>query len=127
MAPNGFRDRPVQPLRHPSGTAHQEASVRSVVQPSKPLGDRAQGLYTRGSMEWILIGTAVVGLADVAFAIVLFRASDGLDVVDEETRALAELGNLEGPSGQPFFADADAVWDLAGSLEDPTLRESPRA
>jgi hypothetical protein len=77
-------------------------------------------------MEWLLVGALVLGLADVVFGVMLFRASNGLDAVDEETRALAELASLKSPSGRPFFPDGDSVWDLAGSLEDPTLRESPR-
>jgi hypothetical protein len=74
-------------------------------------------------MDWLLIGTFALGLADALFAVALLRASDRLDVTEPETKALAELSRVESPSGRRFFPDEDAVWDLAETLEDPHWSE----
>ena len=74
-------------------------------------------------MDWLWIGIPAGGLAAGIFAVALLRASRLLRRVEGETRALAELGAVESPSGTPVFPDDDSIWELAGSLEDPALRE----
>ena len=70
-------------------------------------------------MDWLLVGIPVTAVAAGLFAIALLRASRLLRHVEEDTRALAELSAVRSPSGRSFFSHGDAIWDLAGQLEDP--------
>ena len=72
-------------------------------------------------MDWpiFVVAGALVVLA--LFALALTTASGPVGSSDAEMQALADLSRLEGPSGAPFFAGENAVWDLAERLEDPGL------
>ena len=75
-------------------------------------------------MDWLLIAIPVGGLAGALFAVSLSRAATSLRRVEDETRALAELGLVESPTGKPFFPDGNSIWELAGHLEDSELRRA---
>ena len=77
-------------------------------------------------MDWLWIGVPASAVAAGLFAVALLRASRLLKPVENETRALAELGQVQSPSGRSFFPDGDAIWELAECLEDPRLRRIPR-
>jgi hypothetical protein len=51
-------------------------------------------------MDWLMIGTLALGLADVLFAVALVRASNRLDITEPEMKALAKLSRVESPSGR---------------------------
>jgi len=73
-------------------------------------------------MDWLLIAIPAGGLAAAVFTVALSRAATALRHVEAETRALAELGMVESPSGKPFFPDGNSIWELAGQLEDSEVR-----
>jgi hypothetical protein len=71
-------------------------------------------------MLWLVIAIAALVVVVAVFALSLASDTDmGGD--DAEMQALADLNRLEGPDGKPFFADREAVWDLAEALEDARL------
>lgn len=72
-------------------------------------------------MLWLVIAIAALVAVIVLFALSLASATDMGGDDDAEMQALADLNRLEGPGGKPFFADREAVWDLAEQLEDPDL------
>ena len=72
-------------------------------------------------MDWPIFVAAGALILLTLFALALTTASRPVGGSDAEMQALADLNRLEGPTGKPFFADEDAVWDLAERLEDPGL------
>jgi hypothetical protein len=78
-------------------------------------------------MDWPIFVAAGLLLLLALFALALTTASRPVGGSDAEMQALADLNRLQGPDGKPFFADEDAVWDLAERLEDPGLAEDLEA
>ena len=72
-------------------------------------------------MVWAIVAIAAVVAGVVLFALSLASATRMGGDDDAEMQALADLNRLKGPGGQPFFADQEAVWNLAEQLEDPNL------
>jgi hypothetical protein len=88
---------------------------------SRTLGGAAGEEYNR-RVVWLWMVIAVVGLGTWLFAYALLCSTHVLQDVEDETRALAVLGQVESPSGRPFFPTGDSLWDLAGQLEDLSAR-----
>ena len=70
-------------------------------------------------MGWLLVTLIAISLLAVALVLALgvtVRRAPSFDR-DAEAAALAGLSEVEGPSGEPFFPDADWAVELTDALE----------